>query len=215
MTEAKSKIVYIATGDVEAEWEAEYNRWYDEEHVPNLMQVPGYRSARRYVAIEGEPRYMAFYEIDSLDAYRSPEHDRAAHTPWRASLQPHYRSRLDFYGQLSPAEGLLRGAAWGNGAAEERGLLVVRLDVAPEHEEELEEWYGQEHLPALVRVPGVIGGRTFKAIEGTPKYMAVYHLADPAAQASPAWEQAAATPWTLRMRRLVPRRWRVVYRPVG
>ena len=35
--------------DIDAEFEAEFNRWYDEEHVPRLLQVPGFLSAGRYV----------------------------------------------------------------------------------------------------------------------------------------------------------------------
>jgi hypothetical protein len=207
-----TSFVCIGTSSVESEYEAEYNRWYDEEHIPNLLRVPGYRDARRYRAIQGEPPYMALYALDTPAAYHSAEHDEAVNTPWRERLRPHYRAQGAVYRQLSPAGGLLPGAAGLD--APERGLLVVRLDVAPEHAEEFEEWYAAEHLPALCGVTGVIGGRTFVAVEGTPRYMAMYHLADPAAQASPAWERAAATPWTLRMRRLIPNRWRVVYRPI-
>jgi len=33
--------------DTDAEFETEFNRWYDEEHVPRLLQVPGFLSAGR------------------------------------------------------------------------------------------------------------------------------------------------------------------------
>lgn len=211
--QALSKIVYIATADVEAGWEEEYNRWYDEEHIPGLTSVPGYFSARRYVAVEGAPKYMAFYEIESMDAYRSPAHDRAANTPWTERLKSHRTSRLDFYEQLAPENGVLPGAAWDGGQGVSNGLHVVRMDVAPENDEEMAEWYSQEHLPALCTVPGVVCARVFRAIQGGPKYMAVYHLTEPSVQASANWQKAAFTPWTLRMRRLVPDRWRVVYQP--
>lgn len=204
--------VCIVTSEVEPEWEAEYNRWYAEEHLPNLLAVPGYLGAARYRAVQGEPTYMALYQLESPEAYHSPAHDVAVNTPWRDRLRPHYRSQLALYRRLFPELGLLPGAAAGQPGA---GLLVVRLDVEPRHAEEFEEWYATEHLPSLCAVPGVIGGRTFVATEGGPKYMAIYHLADLAAQASPAWEKAAATPWTLRMRRLIPTRWRVVYEPLG
>src|SRR6476646_7328727 len=111
--EALSGTIYIVTMDVEPAWEDELNRWYDEEHVPNLLKVPGYRSARRYVAVEGEPKYMAFYEIDAVENQSSPEHERAVKTPWTARVQPHYKAQLGFYQQVFPPEGVMRGPDWG------------------------------------------------------------------------------------------------------
>jgi hypothetical protein len=61
---AGTGLVYVVTVEMEPEWEKEVNRWYNEEHVPALLAVPGYRGARRYVAIDGEPKYLNWYEID-------------------------------------------------------------------------------------------------------------------------------------------------------
>lgn len=210
----RSKVVYLATSDVEPLWDEEFGRWCDEEHRPALLRVPGYLVAQRYVALDGPPKHLTLYEIDSIDAYRSEAHDRAVDTPWRARIRPHVQTRLGFYSQTYPENDVFHGAAWNDGATPAKAILVIRLDIAPERDEELEEWYSQEHLPALCGVPGVIGGRIFKAIEGGPKHMTIFHLAYPEAQASDAWRQAASTPWTMRMRRLVPERWRVVYQPV-
>jgi antibiotic biosynthesis monooxygenase (ABM) superfamily enzyme len=209
--EALSKVIYITVTEPDPEWEDEFNRWYDEEHIPNLRGVPGYRSARRYVAVEGEPKYMAFYEIDSIDAFRSPEHDRAANTAWTAKLRGHYSSRpMSFYEQVFPAQGTIHGAAWGQAMG---ALLTVRLGVAPEHEADFNAWYDQEHLAALAKVPGVIAVRRFRVIEGEPKYMAMYELTEPGVQASEAWQRAIDTPWSARVRETFTSRWRTIYRP--
>lgn len=40
-------------------------------------------------------------------------------------------------------------------AEKQKVLLVVMADVDPEHEEDLNGWYNEEHLPALLKVPGV------------------------------------------------------------
>lgn len=197
--------------DVPADKEEEFNRWYDEEHIPNLRSVTGYRSARRYIAVEGEPKYMAFYEIDSMDAFRSPEHDLKANTPWTERMRPHMSGRgLSFYEQIFPAEGVIQGAAWG---AEAGGLLFVRLEVGPEHEQDFNNWYDQEHLAALAAVPGVIAVRRFRAIQGSPKYLATYALTEPDVVNSEAWHRAADTPWSFRVRETFTNRWRTLYRP--
>ena len=37
--------------DIDPELEAEFNNWCDEEHLPRLLEVPGFLSAGRYVAV--------------------------------------------------------------------------------------------------------------------------------------------------------------------
>lgn len=68
--------VFVVQMDIPAEHEAEFNRVYDEEHVPDILTVPGVRSCRRYKlessTREGVPRYMAIYEVDSPDIVNSP-----------------------------------------------------------------------------------------------------------------------------------------------
>jgi hypothetical protein len=47
--------------------EEEFNAWYDDEHLPERLAIPGFRSARRWVAdlAAGEGRYLATYELDT------------------------------------------------------------------------------------------------------------------------------------------------------
>src|SRR5687768_11444256 len=52
--------------------EAEFDKWYDEVHLPDVVAVPGVRAAQRYVLgderrdpeVEPEFRHLAIYEID-------------------------------------------------------------------------------------------------------------------------------------------------------
>jgi hypothetical protein len=67
-------LLYIVSINPEPAVEADYQRWYDEEHVPELMACPGFRSAGRYRAEEGSPRYLACYEVADLTAFESPEY---------------------------------------------------------------------------------------------------------------------------------------------
>ena len=59
----------------------EFNRWYFEEHVAERLALPGFRSARRFEAVEGSPRYLAIYELDSPEALTTPEYRVLAHSP--------------------------------------------------------------------------------------------------------------------------------------
>ena len=60
--------------DVDPEHEDEFNRWYDEEHLPEKRATPGFRSARRYASVDQPGRYLALYEIDHADVVTSPEY---------------------------------------------------------------------------------------------------------------------------------------------
>jgi hypothetical protein len=211
---ALTDTIYLVNANPEPDWEDEFNRWYWQEHLPNLLAVPGYRAGHRYVAVDGEPKYLALWEIDSVEAYDSPEHAQAVNTPWTAKVKEHNTSQMAFYRQLNPAKGLMRGPAYGDGQTPAGGLMVFRMDVAPEHEQEFNAWYDEEHLPALCSVEGVIGARRFKALRGGPKYAATYYLTEAAVQDTEAWAKARDTEWTVRMRPKFLNRWRTVYRPL-
>ena len=63
-----TKYIHIAQIDVAPEHEAEFNRLYDEEHVPRITSVPGVISGRRFKlngGTRGEiPRYLAIYQLE-------------------------------------------------------------------------------------------------------------------------------------------------------
>src|SRR3954447_22912098 len=101
-----SRIVQIVTMDVEPAFEDELNRWYDEEHIDALLGVPGYLSAERFVAVEGEPKYMAFSQIERIDAATSEAQRVAAETPWTHRMGEHMRNaRVTFCEQLTTSDG--------------------------------------------------------------------------------------------------------------
>ena len=65
--------------------EDEFNVWYDTEHVPERAAVPGFRTALRFVCVDGHPRYLAMYDLDSFavlesEAYKRVAYDRSS--PW-------------------------------------------------------------------------------------------------------------------------------------
>ena len=72
--------VYTQPGSVD---EAEFHDWYDHEHGPARLTVPGFGPAYRYQALDGEkPPWLALYELDRPDVIDSPEY-KALSTPWR------------------------------------------------------------------------------------------------------------------------------------
>jgi hypothetical protein len=83
--------------NVAPEAEADFNAWYDEEHLPALAGVPGTLAARRYRSAEatgGTHRYVAIYHLKSPDVAASTAWKAAVDTPWSARLRPHFRDRI-------------------------------------------------------------------------------------------------------------------------
>jgi len=51
--------------------EDEFNDWYDTEHFPQRRSLPGCIAASRWVCVQGWPRWMALYDLASVDVLRS------------------------------------------------------------------------------------------------------------------------------------------------
>lgn len=90
----QARVLLIVRSNVVPAREAEYNRWYNEIHLREMLKVPGILSARRYVALFDEPKYAAVYEVESEDVLQTeayldvPEGRRAGGLPakWGSDL---------------------------------------------------------------------------------------------------------------------------------
>ncbi len=47
--------------------EDEYNTWYDEVHIPELLALDGIVAARRLRPVDGNGPYVAIYELEGDD----------------------------------------------------------------------------------------------------------------------------------------------------
>lgn len=59
-------LISIVTTDIDRAVEREFNEWY-ERHIREVVEVPGWNSARRYRCLDGEPRYLALYDLGSRE----------------------------------------------------------------------------------------------------------------------------------------------------
>jgi hypothetical protein len=109
-----ARALFVACGDVPEEHEAEFNRWYDTEHIPLIRALPGVLSARRFLDPEGKPRYIALYETTGAGIVGSDAWNAALATPWARridALTQDCEWILATYVayESSPANGNLRG----------------------------------------------------------------------------------------------------------
>jgi hypothetical protein len=70
--------INVVTVDIEAAGAAAFSRWYNEVHVPEILSCPGWRANRRYECLDGEPRFLAIYDLDDPEQpFTSPEWEAA------------------------------------------------------------------------------------------------------------------------------------------
>ncbi len=78
-----------------AEGEADFNRWYDEEHIPALSAVPGTLLARRFHATDTSRQWhLALYHLESPDVVATQAWAKAVDTPWTKRVRPFMQDRL-------------------------------------------------------------------------------------------------------------------------
>ena len=101
--------------DVEPAAAEECDEWYVREHIPERIDLPGFRRSRRYAAVTGTPGYMAVYEADTAETLLEPGYRRISGTPteWtrkmRQVLHNTVRSTLRVTASIGRGEGAVLG----------------------------------------------------------------------------------------------------------
>jgi hypothetical protein len=181
---------------VPPEREDEFNAWYNTEHIQQITSIPGFIDGRRYMALEGVPKYLALYELhdETITAGSEFQHVLTNPTPWSARMRDFYQGY-----RIRNTYRLLFTA--GQAAAKDAPYVyIVKTDIPASIEPDFNEWYNKEHVPALASVPGCLRARRFLAVDGQPKYMAVYELENPEVIKGTAWAEARDTAWTEKIR---------------
>jgi hypothetical protein len=81
--------LYTVAFEVPADAEAEFNDWYEQDHLPILLECRDWLLVRRFRVIDGQPHkwtHLAFHYLATRGALASPERERARRTPWREKL---------------------------------------------------------------------------------------------------------------------------------
>jgi hypothetical protein len=75
--------IMVVMMEVPAEHDEEFNRWYNEEHLPERLELPGYISARRFKLEEGNGvlKYLCIWEVEDPSALNSKEKDAQSLRP--------------------------------------------------------------------------------------------------------------------------------------
>ena len=95
MTAKKRRGLLLVMMDIDPEYEEEFNRWYNEEHFPERVSCPGFLNGRRFLAVEGGPKYLAIYDLEGPEVLKSAAYKKIeGPSEWRRKLGPHIKNRV-------------------------------------------------------------------------------------------------------------------------
>ena len=137
-----------------------FNAWYDNEHLPDRLAIPGMREVRRYRALSGGPKYAALYEAGSAEVMLSP-----AYMALRARPDPNSKNFIPFFTEVIRANA---SASVDRGGGVGRFAVLQALDIEGEAAGVL-AWLGNEVLASLdaVRTRLLVTDRALMAAQAS------------------------------------------------
>ncbi|KAF9447371.1 hypothetical protein P691DRAFT_706926 [Macrolepiota fuliginosa MF-IS2] len=145
----------------------DFNDWYDDEHAPARLTVPGITSAIRYKAVDDEkPDWLAIYDLATPETTASPEYlglrntaseNERALIPRLPVLQRRTYSLITQSVQLDLPPSALPS----------KYLFVILVSVSEDEEADFNKWYDGEYMGDISKTPGWLRGRRYKLVSGT------------------------------------------------
>jgi hypothetical protein len=104
----RPRTLLVVLSDIRPALESDFVRWYDEEHLPQRLAVPGFIRAARYEAgpavYSGSlampeappPKHLAVYEMDGPEVLESEPYRRLIANPseWTQRVRSTFELRL-------------------------------------------------------------------------------------------------------------------------
>ena len=149
------KGMLLTSMDIDASDEAEFNRWYDREHLQERVAIEGFLEARRYIAHQGSPKYLCLYSTATFDVLNSPTYRTVLANPteWSKKILPRFKNMIRVIARITISRGRGRGAALG----------IIRLRPAAGSQNKLRAALGEKFDPE--KFDGII---SMHLIEGDP-----------------------------------------------
>jgi len=176
------KGMLLTSMDIDPSDEAEFNRWYDREHLEERVAIDGFLEARRFVAHQGSPKYLSLYSTESFDVLDSPayRHALAHQTDWSRTNIGRFKNMIRAVARITISRGQGRGAALGiirlrpSAGGEDRLRARLRERLDPEQLDGIISMHLIESDPALSKpitndpsAPNPGAGDWFVLIDGT------------------------------------------------
>jgi hypothetical protein len=138
------KGMLLTSMDIDPSDEADFNRWYDREHLEERVAIPGFLEARRYIAHNGSPKYLCLYSTQTFEVLDSPAYRTVLANPtdWSKTSMARFKNMIRAVARITISRGKGRGAALG----------IIRLRPAADGRDKLRATL-RDHLD-----PGALDG---------------------------------------------------------
>jgi hypothetical protein len=105
----------LTSMDIDPSDGAEFNRWYDREHLLERVAIDGFLEARRYIAHQGSPKYLCLYSTATFDVLDSPTYRTVLMNPtdWSKTTLARFKNMIRAIARITVSRGAGRGAALG------------------------------------------------------------------------------------------------------
>ena len=148
----------LTSMNIDAAHEAEFNRWYDREHLEERVAIDGFLEARRYVAHDGNPKYLSLYSTETFEVLDSPAYRTALanQTAWSKANIAHFQNMIRAVARITISQGTGRGAALGivrlrPAGGEDKLCAALREQLNPANLDGIISMHLIENDPALSR----------------------------------------------------------------
>lgn len=213
---ARKRALLLAKMEPPAQGEAEWNTYYNNVHVADRITIPGFLSARRFTEIEGIPKqysipgdskYLALYDLAHVNVLNEEPYQKV----WQ---KDHSQPPDSFEAQISNLPKFVRGVYEqifpendDYKVPKSKFVLLVGHEIPHGKLREFDAWYNTEHIPSLLKVPGVLNIRRFLMAEHkvppmvnrggvVSKYLTIWDVEDPRSFETETFLKASASPWS-------------------
>jgi hypothetical protein len=109
------KGMLLTSMDIEPADEAEFNRWYDREHLEERVAIDGFLEARRYHAYTGSPKFLFLYSTGNIDVLDSPAYRKRLDNPteWSKLNMARFKNMIRVVARITESCGIGRGSKLG------------------------------------------------------------------------------------------------------
>lgn len=109
------KGMLLTSMNIDAADEADFNRWYDREHLEERVAIPGFIEARRYVAEQASPKYLCLYSTETIDVLNSEAYRARLNAPtdWSKTTMARFKNMIRSVARITISKGTGRGAILG------------------------------------------------------------------------------------------------------
>ncbi|KAJ7066583.1 hypothetical protein C8F01DRAFT_1123796 [Mycena amicta] len=189
--------------------EDELTAWYEIEHVPRRLALPGFLSALRYKAIDSQtPTWLTLYDIEAPEIANSPEYAALA------EASDNEKAILAKLGGLSRNTYAHVGTFLHPDTTKQdlptKYILAVGFIMkSADGEAELDKWYNEEHMDLLAKIPSWKQGKRFRLVDHRArgdladkpvhKYVAFHSFDNRDFANTPEFKHATSTEWRERV----------------